>query len=192
MDDFDTTIMTAAENDKAMLFYQALQDRISRNENALTDSIRRMEEKLDRIVELGKTVAVLQEQWSRFAETTADMRSRLSAIEAKVDANAQAVSEQLSSVASRAEDSANKARKRADEVHQDVAKWLNRGWGMWVIASIVFTIASSLFYRWLDLIDRDRASLVQFIEASRKNDIVFEQRLIEVEKKLDEIRQKPL
>ena len=168
----------------------SLNDRIEKTENDFLGHLQKVEDRLDKIVELTNTVAVLQQKSSQHNEQLSEIRSEFRELAGKFETS-------ISRIQSRLDEMGNHQRDRLDEVvaHQrerleifskeidlkvesvkskadatdrELRQWLNRGFGGWVVGVLIFGLVQTGFYRWIDSLDKVKSETQAQVAALTK------------------------
>lgn len=168
--------------------FETFADRITKTESDFLGHLQKVEGKLDQLVDLTKTVAVLQEQTARHADVAAELRTTVRDTSAKNDASITRLHTRIDEVQGRhraemdgvkhaVNERLLESHKKAEEVDAELKKWLNRGWGVWTLATLICVLSGGMFYRWVDTIDRDRQAVVQVLDMVKTEGATSKQQL---------------
>jgi len=160
-----------------------LSDRIAKAETDFVGHLKKVEDRLDQIVELTKSVAVLQTQTSQQTDHITEIRGAQREQFHKADASLTRVHSRIEEVQSNAnikleafgtevKAMVKDVENHADSTDRELKAWLNRGWGAWAVFTLAITISSGLFYKWVDSIEQEKAvlttSVTHLVEVSTK------------------------
>lgn len=162
----EVTVLTDAINN--------LNNRIEKTETDFIGHLQKVEERLDQIVDLTKTVAVLQSQASQQTDHIIEVRTQLRENAQKTDNSITRIHTRMDELASHQRDKSELLQKEVDirieNVKQTVditdkefKQWLNRGVGAWAIFIILISIGQAAFYRWVEGIDQEKAAIVKSV-----------------------------
>lgn len=165
-----------------------LHDRIEKTETDFVGHLKKVEDRLDQIVDLTKTVAVLQNQTTQQTDQISEVRAQLRESSSKFDNSISRIHTRLDELTTHQRDKIELASREIDikleslkssslnaienikaqsnATERDFRQWLNRGVGAWVIFVLVVGVAQTGFYRWLDNIEKDRGSVSQVATAT--------------------------
>lgn len=144
-----------------------LSERIQRTETDFVGHLRKVEERLDQIVELTKTVAVLQQQSSQQADQVVEVRTQIrdfaqkfdnsiTRLHTRLDEAAEHNRDRIDILSKETELSIKEAKSIASNTEKELKAWLNRGWGAWIILVLFISITSTGFYKWVDSLEKDK------------------------------------
>lgn len=160
-----------------------LSDRIQRTESDFVGHLKKVEERLDQIVDLTKTVAVLQSQTTQQGDSITDMRASqrehfqkmdgsITRIHTRIEEvqehnrnkieliNAQ-VDGRIKEIDLAVEKQIKEVSKQAGETEKELKAWLNRGWGAWAIFVFIVGIGSAGFYKWVDSLEKEKEATLK-------------------------------
>lgn len=188
---------------------QSLHSRLGRTEGDFQGHLRKVEDRLDQIIDLTKNVAILQTNTTQQNESLTELRTQVREGQAKTDTS-------ITRLHTRIDDLNNSIRdgrelfvreqdmkvsllrqeqdKRIGEVeaaHTKVAKefysWLNKGLGAWGIASVLAVGSTFFFHRWIDKIDREGEHQVSKVQNLQQDSRDMTIRMQNVEVLLKEV-----
>ena len=165
------TIMLPQELDSYQLLTNSinmLSDRIEKNETDFVVHLKKVEDRLDQIVDLTRTVALLQQQASQQNDQITEVRTQLRDYSNKADTSIGRIHTRLDEIKNQQADKIDlnakeleikvkAAEAQASNTEKELKQWLNRGWGVWAIASLIFIGMQSMGYRWLDSLEKEKA-----------------------------------
>lgn len=152
-----------------------LNSRIEKTEHDFVGHLRKVEDRLDQIVDLTKTVAVLQQQTTTQTDNMVELR-------AQARENQQTVTTSITRIHTRLDEITNSNRDKLDlqtkeietniksvaakatSTHEELKQWLNRGWGVWVVAILIFGAVQTGIYRWIDGIEKEKTASIQVLK----------------------------
>ena len=157
----------------------ALNGRIEKTESDFISHLQKVEDRLDKLVELTKTVALLQQQSNSQTNQITEIRNQIREETNKYDSTINKIFSKLEDIQTHQRDRLELYSKEIDIKVAEVASkaentdkalraWLNRGWGAWVVGVIVFGAVQTGFYRWIDNLEKDKAAHQQQMQASQK------------------------
>lgn len=184
-----THIHPSVSSERAfILAMESLTRRIEKVELDFVGHLQKVEDRLDQLVDLTKTVAVLQQQNAQhndalselrtaMRETTDKFQTSMARLQARID-EIQMHQRDKMELHSKETALAIKTNEIAtSNVDKELKTWLNRGVGAWAIFAVIIGAAQTFGFRWLDTIERDKVQMVQTLEAVSKNQALMEQRL---------------
>ena len=144
--------------------------RIEKTESDFLGHLQKVETKLEQIVEVTRTVAVLQQQTNQQTDQITEVRTHLREYSQKFDASISRIHTRLDEITTHTRDKMELSNKeqelqlksvssKADTTEKELKQWLNRGVGAWVILAIFAAAVQTGFYRWIDSIEKDRTKI---------------------------------
>lgn len=167
---------------------ESMTKRLEKTEADFVGHLQKVEDRLDQLVDLTKTVAVLQQQNAQHNDTITELRTQMRESTDKFQTSLARLHTRMDEIQNHQRDKMELLAKemaidvKANEiaiyaVDKELKTWLNRGWGAWVIFALVVGTANTMFFRWVDGIDKDKTQLVQTIEKVTKDGLIMEQRM---------------
>lgn len=167
---------------------ETLTCRLERTESDFVSHLQKVEDRLDQLVDLTKTVAVLQQQNTQHNDALGELRTAMRETTDKFQTSLTRLHHRIDEIQSHQRDKMDLHNKetalaiKANEiatsnVDKELKTWLNRGVGAWAIFAVIIGAAHTFGFRWLDSIDREKAQMVQTLETVSKNQALMEQRL---------------
>jgi uncharacterized phage infection (PIP) family protein YhgE len=149
-----------------------LYDRLDKTERDFLGHLQKVEDRLNQIAELTKTVTVLQQQSIQQTDQIQEIRASLKENATKFDNSITRIHTRLDDIVSHNRDKLelhskefeikiDTVKAKANQTDESLKSWLNRGWGAWAIFTLVMTVTGAGFYRWVDTIDKDKIQAVQ-------------------------------
>lgn len=201
---------TPRSSTTAAIFTEAinsLNSRIERTESDFVSHLQKVEDRLDQIVDLTKTVAVLQQHSSSQNDHISEIRNQQRENTQKLDTTVSRIHARLDEIVSNQRDKLeiyvkevdikikniedktqngmdsfkNKTETefaniksdmkseikpistKAEETESELKKWLNRGWGVWIVAILIFGLVQTIAFRWFNSLEDERAKLVNSV-----------------------------
>ncbi len=176
-----------------------LSERIQKTESDFVSHLKKVEDRLDQIVDLTKTVAVLQSQTTQQGDSIVDMRASQREHFQKVDGSVARIHTRIEDaqthtrdklelvvketemaikeVSNNSERSIKEISVLASNTDKELKQWLNRGMGAWVLILLVVGSVNTVLWRWVDGIDKDRTQIVQVLEQNKRDHITVDSRL---------------
>jgi methyl-accepting chemotaxis protein len=151
-----------------------LNTRIESTERDFLSHLQKVEDRLDQIVDLTKTVAILQQQSSQTSDHINEVRTQIrenqkksedsvARIHTRLDEISHHISDKFDLFSKELEIEIKSAKDTANNTEKELKQWLNRGWGAWAIFVIIIGGSSTMFYRALDSLEKERATVHQVI-----------------------------
>ena len=166
--EFATVALTEAIN--------TLNGRILKTETDFLGHLQKVEDRLDQIVDLTKTVALLQQATSQQTDTISEVRMQLRESSNKFDTSIARIHTRLDEISTHQRDKIELVTKehdikveavkvKAENTDKELKAWLNRGWGAWAIMLLVLAAVQTGFYRWIDGIEKEKQASVITIQS---------------------------
>lgn len=144
--------------------------RIEKTESDFLGHLQKVENKLEQIAELTRTVAVLQQQTNQQTDQITEVRTQIRELSQKSDGATSRIHARLDEMSTNIRDKLDLHSKeyelrvknienKSDTTEKELKQWLNRGIGAWAIVGIFAAIVQVGFYRWIDNIEKDRSKL---------------------------------
>lgn len=174
----------ASSSDLTLTYVRTMSGRMDRIEIDFVDHIRKIETRLDQIVDLVRDVAALKQQYAAQSEALAELRGAVREQSIKMENSIIRVHQRLddltASMNSSIDTETTKIVERLmdhEKNHKDLDRrfqmWLNRGLGGWMAFVLVIGALQFLGLRWLGTVDAERAALVEKVQklTSRISDL---------------------
>lgn len=186
-----------------------LNSRIERTERDFVGHLQKVEDRLDQIVDLTKTVAALQQTSANQNDQILEIRSQLRENAQKIDNSISRIHTRLDEITSHQRDKLElyakeielkltnveekhinnveifkgktennfsqlkqdlkaefvPVKNKSDYTEAELKKWLNRGWGVWTLAVIIFGTVQTVAFRWVGSLEEERVKLVTSVNA---------------------------
>lgn len=184
-----THIHPSISNERAfILAMESLTRRLEKTESDFVGHLQKVEDRLDQLVDLTKTVAVLQQQNAQHNDALGELRTAMRETTDKFQTSMARLHTRIDEIQTHQHDKMELHSKETalaiktneiatSNVDKELKTWLNRGVGAWVIFAVIIGAAQTFGFRWLDSIDREKVQMVQTLEAVSKNQALMEQRL---------------
>ena len=165
----------ASSSDLTLTYVRTMSGRMDRIEIDFVDHIRKIETRLDQIVDLVRDVAALKQQYAAQSEALAELRGAVREQSIKMENSITRVHQRLddltASMNSSIDTETTKIVERLmdhEKNHKDLDRrfqmWLNRGLGGWMAFVLVIGALQFLGMRWLGTVDAERAALVEKVQ----------------------------
>lgn len=180
-----------------------LSDRIQKTESDFITHLKKVEDRLDQIVDLTKSVAVLGQQASQQSDQITELRTSQREHFQKFDASVSRIHTRIEEiqdhgrdklelivketelaqkeVASKCDKATKEISSKADNTEKELKQWLNRGVGAWLVLVLVFGAFNTTLWRWVDSIEKDRTQIVQSMELNKRDHIIYDNRVLSLE-----------
>lgn len=184
-----THIHSSISNERAfILAMESLTRRLEKTESDFVGHLQKVEDRLDQLVDLTKTVAVLQQQNAQHNDALGELRTAMRETTDKFQTSMARLHTRIDEIQTHQRDKMELHSKETalaiktneiatSNVDKELKTWLNRGVGAWAIFAVIIGAAQTFGFRWLDSIDREKVQMVQTLEAVAKNQALMEQRL---------------
>lgn len=184
-----THIHSSISNERAsILAMESLTRRLEKTESDFVGHLQKVEDRLDQLVDLTKTVAVLQQQNAQHNDALGELRTAMRETTDKFQTSMARLHTRIDEIQTHQRDKMELHSKETalaiktneiatSNVDKELKTWLNRGVGAWAIFAVIIGAAQTFGFRWLDSIDREKVQMVQTLEAVSKNQALMEQRL---------------
>lgn len=144
--------------------------RIEKTESDFIGHLQKVENKLEQIAEVTKTVALLQQQTNQQSEQLIELRTQVREGASKLDATVTRIHSRIDEASASTRDRIDLTGKEAEmkiksiddkasHTDKELRQWLNRGWGAWAAFVILAGVIQTGFYRWIDGIEKTNAKL---------------------------------
>ncbi len=180
-----------------------LSDRIEKTESDFISHLKKVEDRLDQIVDLTKSVAVLGQQASQQSDQIVELRTSQREHFQKFDGSVTRIHTRIEEIQAHSRDKIELANKEteilvkelksttdssikeitkvAGNTDRELKQWLNRGIGAWVAFALIVGIVNTTLWRWVDSIERERTQIVQSIETNKRDHIVYDNKILSIE-----------
>ena len=174
----------ASSSDLTLTYVRTMSGRMDRIEIDFVDHIRKIETRLDQIVDLVRDVAALKQQYAAQSEALAELRGAVREQSIKMENSIIRVHQRLDDLTASMNGSIDTETTKIverlmdhEKNHKDLDRrfqmWLNRGLGGWMAFVLVIGALQFLGMRWLGTVDAERAALVEKVQklTSRISDL---------------------
>ena len=182
----------ASSSDLTLTYVRTMSGRMDRIEIDFVDHIRKIETRLDQIVDLVRDVAALKQQYAAQSEALAELRGAVREQSIKMENSIIRVHQRLDDLTASMNSSiyteTTKIVERLmdhEKNHKDLDRrfqmWLNRGLGGWMAFVLVIGALQFLGMRWLGTVDAERAALVEKVQKLTSRIFDLENRALQSE-----------
>ena len=174
----------ASSSDLTLAYVRTMSSRMDRIEVDFVDHIRKIETRLDQIVDLVRDVAALKQQYAAQSEALTELRGAVREQSIKMENSITRVHQRLDDLTASMNTSIDTETTKIverlvdhEKNHKDLDRrfqmWLNRGLGGWMAFVLVIGALQFLGMRWLGTVDAERAALVEKVQklTSRISDL---------------------
>ena len=169
-----------------------LNKRIEKTESDFLGHLQKVEDRLDQIVELTKTVAVLQTQTTQQTDQITEIRAQLRENGQKFETSVSRIHTRLDEITNHGRDrlelhskdvelSLKSVKEISDRTERDLRQWLNRGLGAWFILVLVFGSVQAMTTRWIDSVDKDKVVIQQTVDKMKTEHIQYDSKISALE-----------
>lgn len=162
---------SATSQDVTLAYVKTMSSRMDRVEIDFVDHIRKIEGRLDQIVDLVRDVAALKQQYAAQSEAIVELRgavreqsqrveSSIARVHQRLDELTASVSASIDSETTKIVERIADSEKNHKELDSKFQMWLNRGLGGWAAFVLVVGAIQFIGVRWLSSMEADRAALV--------------------------------
>jgi DNA repair exonuclease SbcCD ATPase subunit len=182
----------ASISDLTLAYMKTVSTRLDRTETEFVDHLRKVESRLDQLVDLMRDVAALQQQYTLQGEAISELRSTIREQTQRVEGSIARMHQRLDDLnetfTTSIETETGKLNEKLSDQernHKDLDQrfqmWLNRGLGGWAVMVLILGFLQYAGIRWLDSLDADRTATTERIQklTSRVSDL--ENRLLQYE-----------
>lgn len=163
-------LQNASSQDVTLAYMKTVSTRIDRAESDFVDHIRKVEHRLDQLVDLVRDVAALKQQYTATSEAISELRgvyreqtqrveSSIARVHLRLDELTASVSSSIDAETSKIMTRLADSEQRHTELDIRFKKWLNRGIGGWAMFVLVIGALQTVGIRWLSNIDAERTAL---------------------------------
>lgn len=174
-----------------------LSSRIESTETDFVGHLKKVEDRLDILVDLTKTVAVLQHQSAQFNEHINQVREQIREGQVKTDSSISRLHVRIDELNTSLRDRVELAKREMDidlkGIKQDhsalkdtVNSWVNWGKGAYAIGAVLCTFAVWTGSRWLDDLEKSRTILTTDVVGLKRDLTAVDSRNFEINSKLND------
>ena len=154
----------------ALAYMRTTSARMDRIETDFVDHIRKIENRLDQLVDLVRDVATLKQQYTAqnvgiielrgaIREQSQKMETSIARVHQRLDELTTSVGASIDSETSKIVDKLTDFEKDHKDLDRRFQMWLNRGLGGWIAATIVVAVLQYAGLRWLEQLEADRVAV---------------------------------
>ena len=176
-------------------------ERISKTETDFVSHLQKVEARLDQLVDLTRSVAVIQTQASTQAEQMTELRTQIQMLQSRVDGSISRIHTRMDEISEQFRAKIDlkqmECDKQVDEVSKDhdaldreVRAWYNYGRGLWALFCFVVGIGGWSINKAVEVLAAEKTQLVAEVQrlsnANTTNDVRMTQILGKLQDHLDE------
>lgn len=185
-------LMGSGQADVNAVFLRTMNTRMDRMETEFVDSLRKMDSRLEQVVNLMRDVASLQQQYIAQGETLTELRNSLKDQTVRFESSLTRVHQRLDEVTLTMNttldlETTKIVRKLGDyereqkELSQKFHTWLNRGLGGWAMFTLIIAGLQVAGKTWLDNMDAERVATADKLTKVSSRMAELENRMIVLE-----------
>ena len=182
----------ATSQEVTLAYVKTMSSRMDRVEIDFVDHIRKIEGRLDQIVDLVRDVAALKQQYAAQNEAIVELRgavreqsqrveSSIARVHQRLDELTASVSASIDSETTKIVERIADSEKNHKELDSKFQMWLNRGLGGWAAFVLVVGAIQFIGVRWLSAMEADRNALVAQVQKLSNRVADLENRSLQLE-----------
>lgn len=162
----------AASAELAIAYSKTASDRMDRMEIDFVGHMRKVESKLDQLVDLVRDVAALKQQYAEQSNAVRELRTLIRDQSAMAEDSTAKLSKKVEELVGTLKDSIDaesvnladrisRSEKNHAILDEKFHKWLNRGIGGWIAFVAVIALLQYTGMKWIDGLERHREAMVE-------------------------------
>ena len=194
MDQNEGYSQIASAQDVTLAYVKTMSSRMDREEIEFVDQLRKIETRLDQIVDLVRDVAALKQQYTAQSEAIVELRgavreqstrveSSIARVHRRLDELTASVSSSIDTETAKIVERIADSEKNHKELDGKFQMWLNRGIGGWAVFVLVVGILQFAGIRWLNTMDADRETLVAQVQKLSNRIADLENRSLQMDRR---------
>lgn len=194
MDQNEEYSRIASDQDVTLAYVKTMSSRMDRVEIEFVDQLRKIETRLDQIVDLVRDVAALKQQYTAQSEAIVELRgavreqstrveSSIARVHRRLDELTASVSSSIDTETAKIVERIADSEKNHKELDGKFQMWLNRGIGGWAVFVLVVGILQFVGIRWLNTMDADRETLVAQVQKLSNRIADLENRSLQMDRR---------
>ena len=194
MDQNEEYSRIASAQDVTLAYVTTMSSRMDRVEIEFVDQLRKIETRLDQIVDLVRDVAALKQQYTAQSEAIVELRgavreqstrveSSIARVHQRLDELTASVSSSIDTETAKIVERIAESEKNHKELDGKFQMWLNRGIGGWAVFILVVGILQFVGIRWLNTMDADRETLVAQVQKLSNRIADLENRSLQMDRR---------
>lgn len=194
MDQNEECSRIASAQDVTFAYVKTMSSRMDRVETEFVDHLRKIETRLDQIVDLVRDVAALKQQYTAQSEAIVELRgavreqstrveSSIARVHQRLDELTASVSSSIDTETAKIVERIAESEKNHKELDGKFQMWLNRGIGGWTVFVLVVGILQFVGIRWLNTMDADRETLVAQVQKLSNRIADLENRSLQMDRR---------
>lgn len=194
MDQNEEYSQIASAQDVTLAYVKTMSSRMDRVEIEFVDQLRKIETRLDQIVDLVRDVAALKQQYTAQSEAIVELRgavreqstrveSSIARVHQRLDELTASVSSSIDTETAKIVERIADSEKNHKELDGKFQMWLNRGIGGWAVFVLVVGILQFVGIRWLNTMDADRETLVAQVQKLSNRIADLENRSLQMDRR---------
>ena len=194
MDQNEEYSRIASAQNVTFAYVKTMSSRMDRVETEFVDHLRKIETRLDQIVDLVRDVAALKQQYTAQSEAIVELRgavreqstrveSSIARVHQRLDELTASVSSSIDTETAKIVERIAESEKNHKELDGKFQMWLNRGIGGWTVFVLVVGILQFVGIRWLNTMDADRETLVAQVQKLSNRIADLENRSLQMDRR---------
>lgn len=194
MDQNEEYSRIASAQDVTFAYVKTMSSRMDRVETEFVDQLRKIETRLDQIVDLVRDVAALKQQYTAQSEAIVELRgavreqstrveSSIARVHQRLDELTASVSSSIDTETAKIVERIADSEKNHKELDGKFQMWLNRGIGGWAVFVLVVGILQFVGIRWLNTMDADRETLIAQVQKLSNRIADLENRSLQMDRR---------
>lgn len=194
MDQNEEYSRIVSAKDVTFAYVKTMSSRMDRVEIEFVDQLRKIETRLDQIVDLVRDVATLKQQYTAQSEAIVELRgavreqstrveSSIARVHQRLDELTASVSSSIDTETAKIVERIADSEKNHKELDGKFQMWLNRGIGGWAVFVLVVGILQFVGIRWLNTMDADRETLVAQVQKLSNRIADLENRSLQMDRR---------
>lgn len=194
MDQNEEYSRIVSAQDVTFAYVKTMSSRMDRVEIEFVDQLRKIETRLDQIVDLVRDVATLKQQYTAQSEAIVELRgavreqstrveNSIARVHQRLDELTASVSSSIDTETAKIVERIADSEKNHKELDGKFQMWLNRGIGGWAVFVLVVGILQFVGIRWLNTMDADRETLVAQVQKLSNRIADLENRSLQMDRR---------
>lgn len=194
MDQNEEYSRIVSAQDVTFAYVKTMSSRMDRVEIEFVDQLRKIETRLDQIVDLVRDVATLKQQYTAQSEAIVELRgavreqstrveNSIARVHQRLDELTASVSSSIDTETAKIVERIADSEKNHKELDGKFQMWLNRGIGGWAVFILVVGILQFVGIRWLNTMDADRETLVAQVQKLSNRIADLENRSLQMDRR---------
>lgn len=158
-----------------LAYVRTMSSRMDRVEIDFIDHMRKLETRMDELVELVRDVAALKQQYVTQGEALSELRgavreqsqrveSSIARVHLRLDEITASVTASIDSETTKIRSRISDQEKAHTDLNQRFQMWLNRGLGSWAAFVVVIGVIQYIGIHWLNTMETERTQLIEKVQ----------------------------